>query len=387
MEKIIKDIIDTGYLENKKIGMFFHMKYPDLFNEIYELTNQIEKTYYVNKTLRSRVIFLLKYKNDLNLLRYDDRWLTFDRKIDDFVKKSKNSAKTGWDDKIQIIESIDVFSLEETIELLKGLCDNDIFGKSTNRKMMSRNPKLYKSIYNHSSSLNDLNKPTKKFPTRILFIRDYNGDLNKLKCPICNNNYCLFSYEKNYFNKYCKKCFNEKIKNYPQKEWFKEKYGENWEIEYNIDRKKIREIKVNSVNWFIKKYGEDFEEKRKTYLDNQVERISKLKSKRVSKISQELFWEIYDKLKDKSNCYFHELNKEVFLHNDGKLHFPDFVYKNKIIEYDGKYWHNKDKDDERNIFYTNLGYKLLVIDSDEYNRKKKPNNLIEKCIKFLINED
>jgi hypothetical protein len=101
MEKIIKDIIDTGYLENKKIGMSFHMKYPELFTEIYKLTSQIEKTYCVNKTLRSRVIFLLKYKNNLNLLRYDDRWLTFDRKKDDFVKKSKNSAKTGWEEKIK----------------------------------------------------------------------------------------------------------------------------------------------------------------------------------------------------------------------------------------------------------------------------------------------
>jgi very-short-patch-repair endonuclease/ribosomal protein S27E len=235
---------------------------------------------------------------------------------------------------------------------------------------MSKNPKLYKSIYHYSSSLDILNTPTKKFPSRVLFIRDYNGDFNKLKCPICNKNYCLFSYEKNYFNKYCKKCFNEKIIKYPQKEWFKEKYGEEWEVHYKINRDKITEFKVNSVNWFIKKYGDDFEEKRKKYIDSQVERILKLKTKRVSKISQELFWEIYNRLSDKNNCYFHELNKEIFLHNDGKLYFPDFVYKNKIIEYDGKYWHNKDKDDERNQFYTNHGYKLLVIDSDEYNKKR-----------------
>jgi hypothetical protein len=387
MEHLINDIIKTGYLQNIKLGSLFHMKYPDLYRLIYEQTRQIERTYFVNRTLRARVIFLLKYKNDLNLLRYDDRWMTFDRKVDDFVRKSKNSAKTGWDKKNKIIDSVHTYSLEKTISSLKKLSTEEIFGKSTNRKMMKKNPELYKSIYYHSSSLGDLSKITKRFPSRILFIRDFGGDIEKLRCGTCGNNFCLFNNEKNNFNKVCKSCYQTKSIKYPQKEWFKQKYGDNWKFEYELHRKKIKEIAVNSENWFIKKYGNLYEEKRVEYLNNQTDRILKLKTKRVSKISQELFWKIFDRLVDKNNCYFHELNKEIILNKDGNIFFPDFVYNNKIIEYDGKYWHNEDKDNKRNEFYKSLGYELFIISSEDYNRNKKPNTLIDACVKFLINED
>ena len=107
------------------------------------------------------------------------------------------------------------------------------------------------------------------------------------------------------------------------------------------------------------------------YLKTQTERISKLKENGVSKISQELFWKVYEHLPDKCDCYFSELNKEILLREDEKIYFPDFVYKNKIIEYDGKYWHDEEKDVIRNNFYSKLGYKLLIVRSDEFNRDKK----------------
>ncbi len=387
MKNLINDIRNTGYIENKKIGMFFHIKYPKLFKEIYEKTKIIETTYVVNTTLRARVIFLLKYNNNLNLLKNENNWLTFDRKHDDFIKKSLNSAKTGWNNKIDKLNKVEIFSLEETIEKLKNLSDNEIYGKSTNRKLMNKNPKLFKSIFYYSSSLNGLNRPTKTYPSRILFVRDFDANMENLKCEICENNYCFFSNEKKQFNKVCRSCFFQKSFKYPQKEWFEKKYGDKWEIYYDIDRKKLRELKVNSQKWFNEKYGDFANYYRNEYINSQIDRISNIKTKRVSKISQDLFWSIYDNLKDKNDCYFNELNKEIFIRDNEQIYFPDFVYKDKIIEYDGKYWHNDIKDEKRNNFYNKLGYKLLIINSDEYNIKKKPKEVVEKCLKFLLNEN
>jgi len=388
MEELISEIKKTGYLENPKIGSYFHSKFPQLFNQIITETRDIENTYRINTTLRARVIFLIKYNKNLTLLKNGNKWKGFDRNIDDFIAKSTNSAKKGWENKKNIIESVDILSKKDTIKKLNTLSNDEIFGKSKNRIMIKDHPKLYKSIYTYSSQLNNLNKISKKFPSRILFIRDFDGDINNLLCPICGIQYCLYSEEKKYFNSVCKKCYYKKIPKYPQKNWFKVTYGDNWEYEYKKDRKKISEIRVNSESWFIKTYGKETGiKKRIEYLINQEQRISQLKDNGVSKISQELFWEIYKRLSIKSDCYFSELNKEVLLRDGDKIYFPDFVYKNKIIEYDGKYWHNEESDKVRNNFYFNMGYDLFIVNSDEYRRNKKSEDIINKCVSFLTNEE
>lgn len=388
MEDLINKIKNTGYLENPKIGCYFHSKYPHLYRQILNETKSLEGTYKINTTLRARVIFILNYNKNLTLLKNGDKWKGFNRDIDDFIAKSTNSAKKGWDNSKSILKSTDVMSKKETIKKLKSFNDNDIFGKSKNRILIKNNPKLYKSIYIHSSQIDILNRSSKKFPSRILFIRDFDGDINKLLCPVCNNEYCLYNEQKKHFNSVCKKCYYKKIPKYPQKSWFKFTYGKNWEYEYEKDRKKISEMRVNSENWFIDKYGNEIgREKRIEYLKNQEKRISKLKNNGVSKISQDLFWKIYKKINNKEGCYFSELNKEILLRNNDKIYFPDFVYGNKIIEYDGKYWHNEESDIDRNNFYINMGYDVLIISSDEYNRNKKSEDIVNKCVRFLNNED
>lgn len=388
MEDLINKIKETGYIENPKMGSYFHNKYPQLFRQIFNETKDLEDTYKVNTTLRARVIFLIKYKKNITQIINGHKWKSFDRNLDDFISRSTNSAKKGWDDSKSIMESTEVITKKETIEKLKTLTNDDIFGKSKNRVIMKHYPKLYKSIYTYSSQLNTLNSLSKKFPSRVIFIRDFHGEINNLLCPICNVNYCLYSEEKKYFNSTCKKCYLNKTPKYPQKSWFKVTYGENWKSEYEKDRKKISEMRVNSEGWFIKTYGNKLGlKKRIEYLISQENRISKLKNNGVSKISQELFWKIYKRLDTVNDCYFSELNKEVLLRNDDNIYFPDFVYKNKIIEYDGKYWHNEDSDKLRNEFYTNMGYEVFIVNSDEYNRNKKSEDIIDKCVKFLTNED
>jgi len=387
MYDIINEIKKTGYLENQKIGSYFHLKYPTLYRKIIDITSEIENTYVINTNLRARVIFLVKYFCDLNKLKNEDKWLSFNRSKDDFIRKSINSAKKGWDNKLLSLNGISVLSKEKTINELKNLSIDEIFGKSKNRVLMSKNPSLYKSIEFHSTILNNLNKITKKFPARVLFLRDLNGDEDKIKCPICKIHYRLFSEEKKYFNDSCKKCYLLVEPKYPQKEWFINKYGSEWEKQYIGDREKIKSIKVNSTKWFVTKYGQELGlVKHSEYINRKINNIINLKNKGVSKISQYLFWEIFKKLEDTSECYFHELNKEILLRDGNEIYFPDFVCGNKIIEYYGVFWHENNKDKKRNEFYNKLGYELLVITSDDFNRNKKDIKIIKKCLNFLKNE-
>lgn len=63
--------------------------------------------------------------------------------------------------------------------------------------------------------------------------------------------------------------------------------------------------------------------------------------------------------------------------------FVDFVYKDKIIEFQGSYWHRKtsDKDNLRKQFLESLGYKVLFIYENEY--KADQIRELKKCINFL----
>lgn len=45
--------------------------------------------------------------------------------------------------------------------------------------------------------------------------------------------------------------------------------------------------------------------------------------------------------------------------------FPDFVVGNIIIEIDGAYWHNKEKDAERDLVLSGLGYIIYRIDAND----------------------
>ncbi len=294
-----------------------------------------------------------------------------------------NSAKIGWD-KINncLDEIIDFYSLEETIKILK---ENDLYknylGKSKNRTLIVNNPKLYKSIYSHTTFLDDLNGNLKKFSSRILLLV-FN---EKIICDKCNSmrHWKLI----NKVLKFTCKC----KKKYPSKEWYIEKYGSSYEEEINKRKEKLGTIGANSKNWYIKKYGDiDGIIMYNNRYIKQLHNLNKLKQIRVSKISQELFWSIFETLPDekKSKVYFSEHNNEYLIRVPPELNysknviFPDFKYNKKLIEYDGIFWH---KNDNNNRIETlkKMGYDVLVITSDEYNRNKKPKAITDKCIQFI----
>lgn len=284
----------------------------------------------------------------------------------------------------------DIYSLTDTISILK---KDDYYlglmGKSKNRTLMKEDGKLYNSIYHHTQEMDSFNKNNNKFSIRILFLIKDDGDIDKIKCQICHNSFTTFNYEKGYFNEFCLNCFNTQKIKYPTEGWFKLKYGNEWQYFYNIDREKIKNKKVGSRDWYVKKYGETIGvEKYYEITNKRIESIINVTKTRVSKISQELFWLIYSELNDdeKKNCFFHELNNEYLLRDGRLVFFIDFKCGNKIIEYDGIYWHKDELSDSlRNDTYKRNNFDLLVINENDFNRKNKNKKTVDECVKFIRN--
>jgi very-short-patch-repair endonuclease len=349
-EILKQEIKKTGYLENTKVGCYFTAKYPHLMKEILEMTKSIESTYVVNSNLRARVKFLFDYDLDVNKIKLNDQWLTFDRKKDEFVDRTGDYRKRGWE-KSKINLSDDYYTKNKTIEiLLKNDYYLKLLGKAKNRTLLKENPKLYSSIFENTKFMNSFNKNNNKFSTRILVLTKYKGIEENIKCKKCKENFTTFNYEIFDFNDLCYDCFHYNNKNkYPKKGWFRKNYLLNWEDEYE----KFYHQNVLRLNNYNQGY---------------------------SKISQKIFWMIYEKLTqlEKENTHFKELNNEWYVKNTNNFYFVDFKCGNKIIEFDGIYWHrnSKEKDEIRNTVYKNLGYQILIISENDFTDKKS--NIIQK---------
>lgn len=180
------------------------------------------------------------------------------------------------------------------------------------------------------------------------------------------------------------------------KEYFIDKYGEKEGTKKWI---KVNKSKVNSLENFQKRYGKE----KGTQIFEKY--MSEKKIKSFSKISQKLFWEIYNHVKSE-NIYFYELNKEFGKLNklNGEYYYYDFVDLNnkKIIEFNGNCFHVKNinesskwknpfsnigaedtyqKDLRKKEFVEKLGFQVLYIWEDEY--RKNDEKELKKCLNFL----
>lgn len=156
----------------------------------------------------------------------------------------------------------------------------------------------------------------------------------------------------------------------------------------------------------IKKYGED--EGRKRYLERQKKWKSSLQKAfyhgsvcTQSNVSNKMISELCQKLNievpDDELCLINNNENKIKNH-----YYYDFVFGNKIIEYNGDYWHcnpmewesedyNKslhmtaqevwDKDLDKKICAESQGYEVLVVWDSEYTNS--PDVVINKCIKFI----
>jgi hypothetical protein len=358
----------------------FNKDFPNLINEINTYTNDMQICL-INKTLYAKLLYLKKYYGNINKIIKNDKILVFDRISGDFIEKSNNSTKKHWDEINKLIKNCNNFySKKETIKLLENNYKNYL-GKSGNRKLISKDIKLYCSVFYHTKYMDLLDKNLNKFSSRLIIlinnINIYCDKHNKLKHWKFNKN--------NEFIIGCAQCEPK----YPSVKWFKLKFGNDWIKYYEIRKETVKKNKTNSLEWFIRKYGNIGVNKYNEYVVTKMEILSKLKANRYSKISQELFWILYHLIPDTNDTYFHDLNNEYVIkipekyNHENIIMMLDFKYKNKIIEYNGNYWHNTEKDKIRYSILNEMGYQTLIITSDDFNRNKKPKEIIDKCLKFL----
>jgi len=190
---------------------------------------------------------------------------------------------------------------------------------------------------------------------------------------------------------------------------------------------------INSIEYYIDKYGKEEGEKKylawkktqdhsskefmiKKYgIENGLKKYKEVGRKRAfhsdayhSKISQELFETIKKVMNNANTEDFKYANNggELRLYDktENKPYYYDFAYKNKIIEYNGDFWHANqemyssddsfkngilaseiwEKDTKKTTFAKMAGYDILVIWHSEY--KKDKVGILEKCLKFLTND-
>lgn len=186
------------------------------------------------------------------------------------------------------------------------------------------------------------------------------------------------------------------IKKSSDLEWWIEKCNGNIEQAEELYKERQTTFTLEKC---IKKYGKKKGTKR--FNDRQEKWLKSFPKTNYSKISQKLFIEIYEDIKNDFNeIYFATLNNGSILDfNNGKNYEytlklktssikPDFFVKDigKIIEFDGVYWHrknpeNKKREEMRDREIKAMGYQVYHVNESEYHQT--PEDTIQKCIKFL----
>ena len=225
----------------------------------------------------------------------------------------------------------------------------------------------------------------------------------------CYNTACNINYHNTHENRHqCGDKISKSLienKNIPnQKEyWMKKGMDEKNAIKMVSERQK-----TNSIESIMKRNKcsiKEATEIRKQITEKWLESYPKLN---YSNISQELFWAIYEKIKDQyKEIYFATLN-EGLLDESGKNYEYrvktekthrqlDFFVKdvNKAIEFLGEYWHSErntrdnftpDRDYKREMEIKDaINCKILNIKELDYRKNKE--EIIQKCLNFILNDN
>ena len=216
------------------------------------------------------------------------------------------------------------------------------------------------------------------------FIEKYGEEIGKERW----NNY--INKQRNRFNSQERSEYFKKIK---QEIWYIEKYGEE------IGKEKYKQIRKaqdrRSYEYFLNKYKNE-EIAKKKYDESCNNARNSMTKMYYSKISQELFKKILKILNDKKEIFFAENNGEIKIENN----YFDFKYKNKIIEYNGDYWHANpslykedeiihgklvkdiwEEDNKKLKLLREYKYEILVIWDMDY--KNNSGKVLLDCLNFL----
>lgn len=332
-------------------------------NTLIKLLNEEEKIYCeCGKSLR-------KYDYNIKKFRITCKYCKHNKyDISKIIKDSRQNEN---------IFNEDLFSHDMTKIHLKKIDFKKYLGSGKQRKFIKENPKLYFSILYHTKDIDKVKGINVR--GRIDHI------LNDSAICSCGNIVNTFNNYTNKFDPVCKLC-------YPKKnslDYYKLFYPKNYEEVYLNDRKKRKKSSkgIHTLKWYIDKYGDiDGTARFNMHISRM---LSKQSSKSHSKISLKLFKTLVDEGYEQARFYTHPTEKMFYLDDkyskllNQKRIFVDFVYKNKIIEFQGDYWHKntKEKDILRKQFLESIGYDVLFIYENEY----KENNIRElnKCKRFL----
>lgn len=165
-----------------------------------------------------------------------------------------------------------------------------------------------------------------------------------------------------------------------------------------------------TLGWFIEKLGKTKGEKAYKERSEKIRKttyfkvLNKIGKNNYSKISQTLFWGIYNEIKNKySNIYFQELNHEYGCKTNSNF---DFVIDDakKVIEFHGDKFHANPKlfketdcpnpfnkklsskdiwlyDAEKNQLATKNGYEIFIIWESDYLDNKS--YCLNECLNFI----
>jgi hypothetical protein len=184
--------------------------------------------------------------------------------------------------------------------------------------------------------------------------------------------------------------------------WIKKGYSEE------EARKKLSERQTtNSIKAIQKRHNCTEEEAIQKRQEITKKWINSYKKNNFSKISQELFWCVYEKIKDRVNpedVFFATYNKgtkgdlnlnyEFKLKTKNTFRMLDFYISSnlKIIEFDGVYWHGKigrgnktsEKKRDEEILESLKGAKILHVNEKKFLENKEA--VVQDCVKFLFEE-
>jgi hypothetical protein len=251
------------------------------------------------------------------------------------------------------------------------------WSQGTNRKIF-KNKELYASILFYTSKIKFYSD---KIAEKVYFIIHN----RPTRCTACSNSFNFISFNIGYSGCNTKGCVNVKPKGYVA---IKKRLGSS-EYEKMLSQK----IKTFTADWFKQKYGDDWEKYHKEYKE-------KMKNVAISNLQN-----FKAKSSKAANAFFTELNELGFngryaQSDNGEMHilvknneidkniiFLDYVFNNKIIEYDGSYFHDAQSDIKRDIYLNNLGYSVLRVSHKLCMYKETRKSELNKCINFLNEED
>ncbi|MFW6219655.1 MAG: hypothetical protein ACOCZ5_00150 [bacterium] len=218
----------------------------------------------------------------------------------------------------------------------------------------------------------------------------------------CYNSDCNVRYhnKNNNRHKVAGRSNSETIKRNPEKYSNKIEYWLSRGYDKDTATKKLSERqRTFTKEKLILKYGE--EEGLKRWVDRQERWQKSFKKQNYSMVSQELFWILYENIKNKfSNVYF------ATNHNGKRVDGKNYEYRlktrvtsrmldfyipeiEKVIEFDGSYWHgdvgrgNRTRDENRDLEIIESKPEIKIYHVKELSYKKDKQKVINECLDFI----